>query len=71
MTVRWIAVVVAEFPPLSSFVKVMFQDRVFPRLCALNPDRPAASTAIVAESRFVPASIPVGRQNKRSKSSER
>jgi len=30
-------------------------------LCALNPDSPAASTAFVANSRFVPASLPVGR----------
>jgi len=36
----------------------------FARLCAcaLNPDTPAASTAFLAKSRFVPASLPVGRQ---------
>ena len=32
------------------------------RLCALNPDNPAASTAFVANSRFAPASLPVGHQ---------
>ena len=45
----------AEFPPLSSFGMVMFQGRPFARLSALNPDSPAASTAFVANSRFVPA----------------
>jgi len=43
---------------------VMFQDRPFPRLCALNPDSPAASTAFVAISRFAAAtlSVPVDQQ---------
>jgi len=36
-------VVAAEFPPLSLFVMVMFQERLFPSLCALNPDSPAAN----------------------------
>ena len=34
---------VAGFPPLPSFVMVMFQERLFTRLCGLNPDRPGAS----------------------------
>ena len=46
----------AEFPPLSSFVMVMFQRRPFARLCALNTDSPAASTAFEVNSHFVPAS---------------
>ena len=52
----------AGFPPLSSFVMVMFQGRLFARLCGLNPDSPGANTAFLANSRFVPASLPVGRQ---------
>jgi len=40
----------------------MFQGRLFSRLCALNLGRPAGSTAFVANSRFVPATLPVGRQ---------
>jgi len=42
---------------LLSFVMVMFQGRLFPRLCALNPDTPTASTAFVVKSRFVPATL--------------
>ena len=56
------AVLVAGFPPVSSFDMVMFQGRLFARLCGLNPESPGASTAFVANSRFVPASRPVGRQ---------
>jgi len=41
---------------------VMFQGRPLDRLCALNPDSPAASTTFVAKSHFVPATLPVGRQ---------
>ena len=55
ITVRWTAVVVAEFPPLSSFGMVMFQGRLFVRLCGLNPDSSGASTAFGANSSFVPA----------------
>jgi len=62
ITVRWITVVVAEFPPLSPLIMVMFQGRLFAHLCELNPDSPTASTAFVANSRFVPASLHVGRQ---------
>jgi len=40
----------------------MFQGKSFAHLCALNPDSPAARTAFVANSRFVPTSLPVGRQ---------
>jgi len=54
--------VAAGFSPLSSFVMVMFQGRPLARLCALNPDSAAASTAFVANSRFVAATLPVGRQ---------
>jgi len=61
--------VVAGFPSLSSFVMVMFQGRPFPRLCALNPDGPAASAAFVANSHFVAATL-VGSQKQRSESSE-
>ena len=52
----------AGFPPLLSFVTLMFQGRPFPCLCALNPDSPVASTAFVANSRFVPATLLFGRQ---------
>jgi len=31
-------------------------------LCVLNPDSPVTSIAFVANSRFVPASLPVGHQ---------
>jgi len=33
-------------PPLSSFVMVMIQGRLFSRLCVLNPDSAVASTAL-------------------------
>ena len=52
----------AEFPPSLFFVMVMFQGKPFPHFCALNPDSPAASTAFVANSRFVVAALPVGHQ---------
>jgi len=48
---------------------VMFQGRPFPRLCALNPDGPAANTVFVANSRFVAPALPDGRQKQRSESS--
>ena len=35
---------------------------LFPRLCALNPDSPWASTAFVANSHFVAATPLIGRQ---------
>jgi len=54
--------VVAAYPPLSSFLMVMFQGRLFVRLCEFNPDNPLASTAFVANSRFVPTNLPVGHQ---------
>jgi len=41
---------------------VMLQVRLFLRLCGLNPDSPGASTAFVANYRFVPGSLPVVRQ---------
>jgi len=41
-----------------------------PVYVVLNPDSPEASTAFLANSRFVPASLPVGRQKKRTESSE-
>ena len=44
----------AGFPALPLFVMVMFQGRLFARLCGLNPDNRRASTAFVANSRFVP-----------------
>jgi len=50
------------FPPFSLVVMVIFQGRPFPHLRGLNPDSPTANTGFVANSRFVPASIPVGRQ---------
>jgi len=53
---------VAGFPPLSSFVMVMFQGRPLDCLCALNSDSPAASTTFAAKSRFVPATLLVGLQ---------
>jgi len=52
------AVLLAGFLPLSPFVMVMFQGRPFARLCALIPNSLAASTAFVANSRFVPAIHP-------------
>jgi len=45
----------------SSFVMIVSEEAIC-RLCALNPDCPMASTAFVTNSRFVPASFPVGRQ---------
>jgi len=62
ITVRWTAVFVAGFPPLSSFFMVMFQWRLFSHLCALNRDSPVASIAFAANSRFVVATLPVDRQ---------
>jgi len=49
---------------------VMFLGRTFARLLAFNMDSLAASTAFAANSRFVPASLPVGRQKWHSGSSE-
>jgi len=43
-------VLVDGFSPLSLFAMVMFEGRPFARLCALNQDRPAKSTALVANS---------------------
>jgi len=40
----------------------MFEERPFARLCALNPNSVAASTAFEENARFVPASLSVGRQ---------
>ena len=47
----------AVFPRLSQFVMVVLDGRPLARLCALNPDSPEASTAFVANFRFVPASL--------------
>jgi len=50
---------------VSSFVIVCYGyvlGELISRLCALNPDSPAASTTFVANSRFVTATLPVGRQ---------
>jgi len=49
---------------------VMFEGRPLARLCALNPDSPAASTAFVANSHFVADTLPVGRHKQRSESNE-
>ena len=59
---RRTAVMAAGFLPLSSFVMFMSQGRLFTHLCGLNPDSPAASTALDVDSRFVPASLPVDHQ---------
>jgi len=40
----------------------MFQGKQLDRLRVLNPDSPAESTTFVANSRFVPVTLPVGRQ---------
>ena len=48
----------------------MFVGKLFAHLCGLNPDSPAASTALDVDSRFVPASLPVGRRKQSSESSE-
>jgi len=48
--------------PSCIIVCYIFQGRPLDRLCALNPDSPAESATFVAKSRFVPATIPVGRQ---------
>jgi len=53
---------VARFPALSLFVTVMSQGRLFAHLCSLKTYSPGASTASVANSRFVPAILPVGCQ---------
>jgi len=50
---------VAGFPPLTLFVVVMFQGRLFARLYVLIPDGPAGSTTFAAKSRFVAASMPI------------
>jgi len=58
---------------VSSFIIVCYGyvwGRPLARLCALNPDSPTASTAFVANIRFVPACLLVGRQKLRSESSE-
>jgi len=47
--VRRTAVLVAEFPPLPSFVMAMFHGRKLASLCALNPDNPAANTCLCSE----------------------
>ena len=52
----------AGFPPVSSFCYGCVSGEDIARLCTLDPDSPAASTAFVANSRFVPAGLPVGRQ---------
>ena len=40
-----------------------FREGCLHRLCGLNTDRPvAANTAFPAKSRFVPDSLPIGRQ---------
>jgi len=57
---------------VSSFITVCYgyvSREAISRLYALNPDSPAAST-FVAISRFVAATLPVGRQKKRCESSE-
>jgi len=46
IAVRWTAVLVTEFPPLSQFVMIMFEERPLVHLCGLNPDSPAASPAL-------------------------
>jgi len=51
IAVRKTAVVVAEFLLLPSVDMVIFQGRLFARLCGLNPDSPAGSTAFVANFR--------------------
>jgi len=40
----------------------MFEGMPLDRLCALNPDSPAESTTFVVNSRFVPVTLPAGRQ---------
>jgi len=45
---------------------VMFQERLLTRRCGLNLGSPGASTAFLAGSRFVPASLPGDRQKQRS-----
>jgi len=58
--------VASGYPPSSSFVMVIFQEMPLAGLCALNPDSPAAtpaaSTAFVANSRFVAATLSVARR---------
>jgi len=41
---------------------VMFQAGLFARLCGLNPDSPVASTALIADSRFVLATLLTNKQ---------
>jgi len=50
---------------VSSFIIVCYDcvsGQAVYRLRGLNPDSPGASTAFVANSRFVPATLPVGHQ---------
>jgi len=47
---------------IASMVMVMFEWRLFARLCGLNLNCPGASTPFVASSRVLLSSLPVGRQ---------
>jgi len=53
---------VAEFLPFIIICCDYVSEKAICRLCALNPDSPTASTAFLTNSRFVPASLPIGRQ---------
>ena len=57
---RQTKVLVAGFPPLSSFFMVMFQG-ICLSVC-VKPESPAEDTAFVVNSHFVLASLPVGCQ---------
>ena len=47
----------AGIRPLSPFVMVMFEGRLFARLCAFNPNNPVASTAFVVLRSEIPSGI--------------
>jgi len=52
-------------PPPMLFIIICYgyvSGKVISRLCALNPDSPAACTVFVAHSRFVAATLRVGGQ---------
>jgi len=53
---------VAGFTPFNIICYDHVSEEAICRLCALNPDSPTANTAFVTNSRFVPASLPAGRQ---------
>ena len=59
---RLTAVLVAGFSFMIVFYDYVSGEAIFPSACVNNPVSPAASIAFLANCRFDPASLPVGRQ---------